>query len=672
MFAPKVAKPQTKAAESPTSKLAPRSPVFATRRFGGGAVEQAHFLQSTIGNQAALRLLSQRARNLTGNVPHGYNDQEADSASLATREAPRSALWDFSKIPLFPPERPRQSRGTFPHPSIIQPKLVVGQVDDPFEHEADRVAEQVMRMADPDLSFTSAPPKVSRKCTACDEEEKTLQTKPAGLSEAAREVPYIVHEVLRSSGQPLDAPTRAFFEPRFGRDFTQVRIHAADDASSAARAVQARAYTTGRDIVFGAGEYAPATAQGKRLLAHELTHVLQQSVATTGQSQMLQRQVDEESFAKLGGKIVEVGDTGGGGGGAGSAESNEFLLWNYDVGVAEQRAEHTRYLTEKVLARGRWPDMLRADPDVKIAIVAGASSTGDASVNTPLSVARADRIKAFLVSDGIDPGRIVTSGVGSRHPFADETSSENMARNRRVEVFLFRPTRQVASLSGVSVTATNLSASVEVGFRRDMSDPDLLVLRWKPFRFNAHVSAMGPANMTVDIIQFLRSDSRVGGYQSTGGGGNFLLDLGRCMQPDLPCKDVFESLAEFSGSGRLIGPGTGEVSMIDSPGNVVPIQVSAPKSGNLVTAHWEMEFVAVIGARVGDAFLPIKSVVWRLEDDHARDSSGALNPTKTDAKADAPQDGAPSDLAIEKAMAGRTCRFMARRMKDYCRPELAS
>jgi hypothetical protein len=392
--------------------------------------------------------------------------------------------------------------------------------------------------------------------------------------------------------------------------------------------------------------------------------------ARGGAALHVQRKVDEEAFAKRGGKIEEVGDTTGGGFGEGTAESNEFLLWNYQVGNPEPRAEHTKYLKEKVLAPKRWPDMLRADAGLKIAIVGGASSTGGAAVTTPLSVARADKIKAILASGGIDSKRIVTSGVGSRHPFADETSSENMARNRRVEVFLFRPTQRVASQSGVSVTVTNLAASVATGFDRDTTDPKLFVLRWKPFTFTADVQATGLASMTVGILQLLRGDSRVGAYRSTGGGSGFQLDFGRCMQPDLPCKDVAESMGRFSGPGRLNGPGKGKVSMSDSPGVVLPIQVSDPKAGALIKAHWEMEFVAIIGAQVGDTFLPVKSVVWRLEDDHALDSSGALNPTKTEAKAEAPQNGAPADLAIEKAMAGRTCRFMARRMKDYCRPEL--
>jgi hypothetical protein len=90
-------------------------------------------------------------------------------------------------------------------------------------------------------------------------------------------VPLIVHDVLRSPGQPLDAATRAFFEPRFGRDFSQVRVHTDAPAAESAQAVNALAYTMGRDIVFGAGEYALGTTAGQWLLAHELAHTVQQA-----------------------------------------------------------------------------------------------------------------------------------------------------------------------------------------------------------------------------------------------------------------------------------------------------------------------------------------------------------------------------------------------------------
>jgi hypothetical protein len=93
-----------------------------------------------------------------------------------------------------------------------------------------------------------------------------------GLSEA----PAVVHEVLNSPGQPLDATTRDFMEPRFGHDFSQVRVHSGAVAAQSTREVSANAYTVGRNIVFASGQYAPHTADGRKLIAHELTHVIQQ------------------------------------------------------------------------------------------------------------------------------------------------------------------------------------------------------------------------------------------------------------------------------------------------------------------------------------------------------------------------------------------------------------
>jgi Domain of unknown function (DUF4157) len=89
-------------------------------------------------------------------------------------------------------------------------------------------------------------------------------------------VPPLVGEVLSASGQPLDQSTRTFMESRFAHDFSRVQVHTDAKAAESAQAVQARAYTVGRDVVFGAGQYAPGTLAGKRLLAHELTHVVQQ------------------------------------------------------------------------------------------------------------------------------------------------------------------------------------------------------------------------------------------------------------------------------------------------------------------------------------------------------------------------------------------------------------
>ena len=168
----------------------------------------------------------------------------------------------------------------FPAPRLsgpIQAKLKVGAVNDPLEHEADRVADRVMRMPAPEVSVVAAPAQVSRKCAECEEEEK-LQRKSAGPQAASSEAPASVHEVLRSPGQPLDAATRGFFEPRFEQDFSAVRVHTGTSAERSARDVNANAYTVGHNMVFGAGRFAPGMHEGRRLLAHELAHVVQQSL----------------------------------------------------------------------------------------------------------------------------------------------------------------------------------------------------------------------------------------------------------------------------------------------------------------------------------------------------------------------------------------------------------
>jgi hypothetical protein len=99
-------------------------------------------------------------------------------------------------------------------------------------------------------------------------------------------VPPAVHDVLRSSGAPLPSPVRAFMESRFQQDFGKVRVHTDDQAAESAQAVGARAYTVGRDIVFNQGQYTPESAAGRSLLAHELTHMVQQGVGAASPSRI--------------------------------------------------------------------------------------------------------------------------------------------------------------------------------------------------------------------------------------------------------------------------------------------------------------------------------------------------------------------------------------------------
>jgi hypothetical protein len=172
--------------------------------------------------------------------------------------------------------RPRFSFGDTP--IWVQPKLEIGSVDDPLEHEADRVADQVMGMPERHACLTAADERLSRKC-ACqektDDQPDLLQAKPAG--QLAPDAPPTVHGVLSSGGRPLDPATRAFFEPRFGRDFSDVRVHTDGAAGESARSIIALGYTVGNDVVFAHGQYSPHSTSGRQLLAHELAHVIQQS-----------------------------------------------------------------------------------------------------------------------------------------------------------------------------------------------------------------------------------------------------------------------------------------------------------------------------------------------------------------------------------------------------------
>src|SRR6266849_1328450 len=116
------------------------------------------------------------------------------------------------------------------------------------------------------------------ECEECRHKHEGTIQRAAVSAAPVNTVPPIVHDVLSSSGQPLDAGTRAFMEPRFGHDFSGVRVHTDARATESARAVNALAYTVGRDMVFGTGQYAPETSEGRGLLAHELTHVVQQNI----------------------------------------------------------------------------------------------------------------------------------------------------------------------------------------------------------------------------------------------------------------------------------------------------------------------------------------------------------------------------------------------------------
>jgi len=278
-------------------------------------------LASRTGEQApeVTQDLSVRSNTLQGD---GQPLPESDRTFFEPRFA-----HDFSRVPAHSDARAAETDYALGHQAmqklfptgVLQAKLRINQPGDRYEQEADRVAEQVMRMPEPVETVPgSASPNIQRKSAACasghgpcpecaekeqnirrkplaasitplvlrqaegpeeeeEEEEKLLQTKSAG-GEVPEVTPRLDSRInaLRGGGQPLSQSARDFFEPRFGYDFSRVRVHTDSRAADTACALNARAFTLGHDITFGSGQYSPTGNGGQRLLAHELTHTLQQ------------------------------------------------------------------------------------------------------------------------------------------------------------------------------------------------------------------------------------------------------------------------------------------------------------------------------------------------------------------------------------------------------------
>lgn len=225
----------------------------------------------------------------------------------------------------------------------VQAKLMLGKANDEYEQEADRVADQVMKMPEPQV----------QRQVEDEEEEELIQTKPLveqitplvqkqlveeeelqakensyqiscitgderlrgqpeeeeeliQVKETANRTPEVTQNLeyrintIRVAGKPLNASTRAFFEPRFRYDFSQVRIHTDSEASGLSNSLNAQAFTTGQDVFFRQGTYNPDSSSGRHLLAHELTHVVQQSILKPLTVEPAIQQKPKKSITKVG------------------------------------------------------------------------------------------------------------------------------------------------------------------------------------------------------------------------------------------------------------------------------------------------------------------------------------------------------------------------------------
>ncbi|HSY61906.1 MAG TPA: DUF4157 domain-containing protein, partial [Cytophaga sp.] len=195
---------------------------------------------------------------------------------LKTSPASPAAIID--KSPLLVTQSVQESLYNISEQRLpIQFKLFIGAVDDPLEDEADAMADKVMRM--PEQNF------IQRKCAHCEEEEKAqrkplasfIQKKEADNNSVANNTISNQIQSTKGSGNKMPETTKSFMESRFGADFSNINIHTGLHASQLSTNLNAQAFTVGNDIYFNEGKYQPELFEGKHLLAHELTHTLQQS-----------------------------------------------------------------------------------------------------------------------------------------------------------------------------------------------------------------------------------------------------------------------------------------------------------------------------------------------------------------------------------------------------------
>ena len=316
-------------------------------------------------------------------------------------------------------------------------------------------------------------------------------------------MPPIVHEVLRSSGQPLDAATRSLMESRFGHDFSGVRVHSDKRAGESAQSVGALAYTVGQELVFQPGRYVPRSTSGKQLLAHELTHVVQQSHGGNAIGDAEARaDVAENQFAQgrevssrtLGGAPVALqakpDDTA-----AATVSSLSFPTQRLD-GFALNSAALTSTHGDEI-DKLAWSISLhlgmRKNGRASIAVVGHTDRSGGEKLNQALGQDRADAAKKALIDalkkQGVGEdkfGEIASTTMGESSPAVPTADGVRNEKNRRVEISVSIGSKPVAVTTPAKPAFDPLAplppsvSQPPIGPRRDQSGDDL----WKRMEEN--------------------------------------------------------------------------------------------------------------------------------------------------------------------------------------------
>ena len=291
--------------------------------------------------------------------------------------------------------------------SFIQPKLTINNPNDTYEQEADAVADKVMRMEKPFIQ--KMPVSISslqRKCAHCEEEEKKMQRKEMNGEEATADhglENYVGS--LSSSGQPLPNEVRNFYEPRFGYDFSNVKVHTDTVAAKSAKSINALAYTSGNNIVFNNGQYAPNTDTGKKLLGHELTHVVQQGKGIAAKK--IQRLGD---LSKVPPMACDVANTSSGG----TPALTSLFPTSSTTLSAAQRTDIAIFVASWQASGGT--DTLRVD--------GYASTPGTDEINWQLSCDRALSVANELRNNGVPDAMIEIFAQGETSEFGAQLNNQ--------------------------------------------------------------------------------------------------------------------------------------------------------------------------------------------------------------------------------------------------------
>ena len=406
---------------------------------------------------------------------------------------------------------------------FFQTKLSIGKAGDKYEQEADAVANAVVNQKQ------TMPLLQQKKITSIQrlpsgQEEEKLSTNDARMRkdkeiqekpEKEREEEVVQQKsngsfttsalhsgrIENSSGKGHSMPAKTLVEMNssFGTDFSTVNIHTDTEAIQMSKELDAQAFTHGHDIYFNAGKFDPHTSDGKSLLAHELTHVIQQG----GEKKNIQRQAKESDFPFPG----RVDDIPGG----------EFLLWNFAIGIHSLKHEHQKEIPRIVKSINA---ILKENPNAEVDVEGLASTSGSVQKNEELSKRRADEVQKALVKEGVDAGRIKVTGSGLSKAFPEATS-ENMAKSRGVRVVpvlktaLTGATGQLPSLTTQDCSAkmlTNMSLTGgKVNIADDPARPGVRFIEAGDGRSNPGmemraVAVVSPQDCgTIEFVQNVRS-----------------------------------------------------------------------------------------------------------------------------------------------------------------------